>query len=246
MIIYKEEIDSTNLEAARLSEGLPHGAVIVADAQTAGRGRRGRTWVSKGGENIYFSLLLKPDFAPDRASMLTVVMALAAACGIEEVYGCKPQIKWPNDIVVNGRKVCGILTEMQVVPGAIKHVVVGVGINVNQMTFEGDALKFATSLQKETGICKDRKELLDAVLKQFWQLYPEFCQVGTLQPIMQEYQARLANLGREVCVLDPKGEYQGAALGINERGELLVRKADGEEVAVYAGEVSVRGLYGYV
>lgn len=246
MIIYKEEIDSTNLEAARLSESVPHGTVIAADAQTAGRGRRGRSWVSKRGENIYFSLLLKPDFGPEQASMLTIVMALAVAHGIEAVYSCKPQVKWPNDIVVNGRKVCGILTEMQVETGAIKHVIVGVGINVNQMTFEGDGLTFATSLQKETGICKDRKELLDAVLKQFWQLYPEFCEAGTLKPMLQVYEARLANLGREVCVLDPKGEYQGEALGINEQGELLVQKADGTTEAVYAGEVSVRGLYGYV
>ena len=246
MIIYKEETDSTNLDAARLAEELSHGDVIVADAQTAGRGRRGRTWVSPKGENLYFSLLLKPDFAPEQASMLTIVMALAVVNGVEAVYGCEPQIKWPNDIVVNGRKVCGILTEMQVVPGAIKHVIIGVGINVNQMTFEGDSLKFATSLQKETGIRKERQELLDAVLQEFWQLYPEFCQVGTLQPIVEAYEARLANLGKEVCVLDPKGEYQGVALGINEQGELLVRKTDGTKEAVYAGEVSVRGLYGYV
>ena len=120
MIIYKEEIDSTNLEAARLADSLPHGTVIVADAQTAGRGRRGRNWVSRKGENLYFSLLLKPEFAPEQASMLTLVMALAVAQGMEQVYGCTPQIKWPNDIVVNGRKVCGILTEMQMAVGAIR------------------------------------------------------------------------------------------------------------------------------
>lgn len=246
MIIYKEEIDSTNLEAARLAEKLDHGTVIAADSQTAGRGRRGRAWVSRGGENIYFSMLLKPEFAPEQASMLTIVMALAAARGIEAVYGCKTEIKWPNDIVVNGRKVCGILTEMQAVPGAIKHVIIGVGINVNQMIFDGDGLSYATSLQKETGICKDRKELLNEVLEQFWQLYPEFCLTGSLQTMVEAYQARLANLGREVRVLDPKGEYQGTALGINAQGELLVQKPDGTEVTVYAGEVSVRGLYGYV
>lgn len=246
MIIYKEEIDSTNLEAARQAENLPHGAVIWADAQTAGRGRRGRSWVSRGGENIYFSMLLKPDFGPERASMLTLVMALAAAQGIEAIYGCETQIKWPNDVVVNGRKVCGILTEMQVVPGAIKHVIIGVGINVNQMTFDEEGLSYATSLRKETGVCGNRKELLTEVLQQFKRLYAEFCQAVSLAPMVEAYQKRLANRGREVRVLDPQGEYQGVALGINPQGELLVRKADGEELEVYAGEVSVRGLYGYV
>lgn len=246
MIIYKEEIDSTNLEAARLADSLPHGTVIAADAQTAGRGRRGRSWVSRKGENLYFSMLLKPDFGPEQASMLTLVMALAVAQGMEQIYGCTPQIKWPNDIVVNGRKVCGILTEMQVAAGAIRYVIVGVGINVNQMTFEEVGLDYASSLQKETGMCKDRKELLEAVMKQFEALYREFCGSGSLQSMKEAYEARLANIGLEVRVLDPKGEYTGTALGINDRGELLVRRQDGRREAVYAGEVSVRGLYGYV
>lgn len=246
MIIYKEEIDSTNLEAARLADSLPHGTVIVADAQTAGRGRRGRNWVSRKGENLYFSLLLKPEFAPEQASMLTLVMALAVAQGMEQVYGCTPQIKWPNDIVVNGRKVCGILTEMQMAVGAIRYVIVGVGINVNQMSFEEVGLDYASSLQKETGLCKDRKEVLETVIERFEGLYREFCESGSLQYMKAAYEARLVNLGLEVRVLDPKGEYTGTALGINDQGELLVRREDGCQEAVYAGEVSVRGLFGYV
>ena len=244
--IYKGEIDSTNLEAGRLAGELPHGAVIVADSQSAGRGRRGRTWVSRPGENIYFSLLLKPDFVPEQASMLTLIMALAVAQGIEAVYSCKTEIKWPNDIVVHGKKVCGILTEMQAVPGAIKHVVVGVGINVNQTTFGEAGLSYASSLQKETGLVKDREVLLEAVLQQFEQWYSVFCEAGSLQPVLAAYHARLANLQKEVQVLDPKGAYRGVALGINDKGELIVRKGDGTQVAVYAGEVSVRGLFGYV
>lgn len=246
MIIYKEEIDSTNLEAARLVDSLPHGTVIAADTQTAGRGRRGRKWVSRKGENLYFSLLLKPEFRADLASMLTLVMALAVAEGIEQIYDCKSQIKWPNDIVVNGRKVCGILTEMQLEATAIKYVIVGVGINVNQMTFEEEGLSHASSLQKETGLCKDRKELLKVVTERFMSWYGEFCERGTLQFMKAAYEGRLANLGKEVRVLDPKGEYSGIALGINDHGELLVRREDGSQEAVYAGEVSVRGLFGYV
>lgn len=246
MIIYKEEIDSTNLEAARLSDSLSHGTVIAADAQTAGRGRRGRSWVSRKGENIYFSLLLKPEFSPELASMLTLVMALAVAEGIEQMYECKPQIKWPNDIVVNGRKVCGILTEMQMEADKIKYVIVGVGINVNQMTFDEAGLDYASSLQKETGMCKDRKELLETVVERFEALYQAFCEAGSLQYMKNAYEERLANRGKDVRVLDPKGEYSGIALGINDQGELLVCREDGSQEAVYAGEVSVRGLLGYV
>ena len=251
-MIHKETTGSTNLDAVSLAEELPHGAVIWADAQSAGRGRRGRSWVSEPGMNLYFSLLLKPDFAPEQASMLTLVMALAAAKGIETVYGNgqpeipKVGIKWPNDIVMNGRKVCGILTEMQAVPGKIKHVIIGVGINVNQLQFSQEGLAYASSLKKETGLEKDREELLKAVLRQFQDLYEEFCRAGTLAPMLEAYQSRLVNLKKEVQILDPKGAYQGVALGMNEKGELLVQKTDGTTEAVYAGEVSVRGLFGYV
>lgn len=248
-LIYQEETGSTNADAVRLASELPHGTVIMADSQTAGRGRRGRTWVSPKGENLYFSLLLKPSFPPEQASMLTLVMALAVACGIEDLYGNQKvvQIKWPNDIVVCGKKVCGILTEMQVNAGNISHVVIGIGINVNQMCFEGEALAFASSLKKETGLEKNRMELLQRILSHFEVFYEVFCEAGSLQPMLKPYEMRLANLYQEVLVLDPKGEYKGIAQGILNTGELIVRrKDDGKEIFVYAGEVSVRGLFGYV
>lgn len=245
-LIYREETDSTNSEAARLTDKLAHGTVIVAEAQTAGRGRRGRTWVSGAGDNLYFSLLLKPDFAPQLASMLTLVMAEAVAEGIEAVCDCTCQIKWPNDIVVHGRKICGILTEMQVEAGHIKHVIIGVGVNVNQLDFVGEGLKYAGSLRKETGMEIDRVKLLSAILEQFEGLYEVFCEAGSLAPLKGAYQEKLTNYQKEVKVLDPKGAYQGVALGINDKGELLVRKEDGTVETVFAGEVSVRGLWGYV
>lgn len=247
MILYRKEIDSTNLEAARLADTLPHGAVIMAEIQTAGKGRRGRSWVSNSGENLYFSMLLKPDFCPDKAPMLTLVMALAAAEAIESEYpDSKPQIKWPNDIVLNGKKICGILTEMQLEGSKIKHVIIGVGINVNQMEFSDENLTYATSLCKETSVKKDKRQLLEAVIRHFEQWYAVFEKEGNLQSFIEPYQERLTNLGKEVRVLDPKGAYQGTALGIDPYGELIVCKEDGSQIKVYAGEVSVRGLYGYV
>ncbi|MBQ8816310.1 MAG: biotin--[Lachnospiraceae bacterium] len=330
-LIHKLVTGSTNEDAAALSGELPHGAVIVADAQTAGRGRRGRTWVSGAGENLYFSLLLKPDFAPDKAAMLTLVMALAAARGMELVYqAARPgdsgqaagssqtgqrtgegdasmydtsedtgrvQIKWPNDIVIHGKKVCGILTEMQLEAGRIKYVVIGVGVNIHPRDFEAEGLAHASSLEQElgsaqreyvkcpaeqlmkcttqakqpagnyaeaeengkncmetawfkrssTGAEKDTREvLLSTILTQFEQYYELFCQAGNLAPLQEIYQARLVNPGREVQVLDPCGSFKGIASGIDEEGRLLVQKPDGSVAKVYAGEVSVRGLYGYV
>lgn len=244
--IYKDEIDSTNLEAARLSDEACHGTVIVAEKQTAGRGRRGRSWLSESGENLYFSLLLKPDFKPELAPMLTLVMAQAVAEGIDVMCECKSEIKWPNDIVLHGKKVCGILTEMQLENGRIKHVIVGVGVNVNQMEFAGEGLTYAGSLRRELGVEVDRLKVLTEILERFKGLYEAFCQARSLEPMQKAYQSRLANYRKEVKVLDPKGVYQGIALGINDKGELLVQRADGTVEEVFAGEVSVRGLWGYV
>ena len=244
--IYKGETDSTNLEAGRLADEVSHGTVIVAEKQTAGRGRRGRSWLSESGENLYFSLLLKPDFAPELASMLTLVIAQAVAEGIDAVCGCKCEIKWPNDIVLHGKKVCGILTEMQLDAGRIKHVIVGVGVNVNQMEFAGEGLIYAGSLRGELGFRVDKDKLLAEILERFRGHYEVFCKEGSLKPIQKAYEDKLANYGKEVKVLEPKGTYQGVALGINDKGELLVRRADGMVEEVYAGEVSVRGLWGYV
>lgn len=245
-LIHYEELDSTNLEAARRSKELAHGTVIVAESQTAGRGRRGRSWLSAKGENLYFSLLLKPDFLPAQAPMLTLVMALAVTEAVEQVCNCTCRIKWPNDIVLNGHKICGILTEMQPEKEKIHHVIIGVGVNVNQLIFDAEGLEYAGSIRKELGLPVDRAKLLEVILERFDRLYEQFCETGSLSGMRSAYQEKLANLHKEVRILDPQGVWQGTALGINDRGELIVRREDGTLETVYAGEVSVRGLWGYV
>ncbi len=248
-LIYIEETDSTNLEAVRNAESLPHGAVIVADCQTKGVGRRGRKWRSPAGQNLYFSVSLKPNFSPNKASMLTLVMAVAVARSIAKVceaQGSRVQIKWPNDIVVNGKKVCGILTQMELSGTDIKQVIIGVGINVNQEVFEGDDLAYASSLKRETAKSYDRGTVLQDVLCEFALLYETFEKELNLSFLKEEYEDLLVNRLKEVRVLDAKGEYEAVAIGINEIGELTVQKKDGAIETVYAGEVSVRGLYGYV
>lgn len=247
---YFNETGSTNIDAKRYAEeGEPHGTTVVAEMQTAGRGRRGRLWQSPAGSAIYMTILLKPQFVPDKASMLTLVMALSVADAIVEVTGLSAGIKWPNDIVVNKKKVCGILTEMNVELDYIQFVVIGVGINVNNNSpeeFPEEIRQTATSLKIESGMQISRAALLERVLAHFEKNYNIFTRRLDLSALMEAYDARLLNLNAEVRVLDPKGEYTGIARGINPAGELLVEKENGEVVPVYAGEVSVRGLYGYI
>lgn len=253
-IRYFDEIDSTNMAAKRIAEESAgenwHGVVVVAEEQTAGRGRRGRGWSSPRGTGLFFSILLKPEIAPGNASMLTLVKGMAAVKGISEVTGLEPQIKWPNDVVLNGRKIVGILTEMSAQIDYVNHIVVGTGINVNQTEFPQEIAQTATSLKLELqkeGKDKplSRAQLLDAVLQYFEQYYEVYLKTEDLSALREEYNDMLVNRERAVRVLDPLGEYEGKALGINDRGELLVQREDGI-CKVSSGEVSVRGIYGYV
>lgn len=246
-LAFFQEIDSTNLVIKKMAEeGAPEGTLAVADMQTAGRGRRGRTWASPAGEAIYMSFLLRPDCTPDRASAITLVCALAVVEAIREIGLKDCGIKWPNDIVANGKKVCGILTEMSAELDGINYVVPGIGINVNQEGFEGDFAAHATSLYLELGHKINRSKLISRIMFFFEENYELFKKTYDLSFLVDKYNKFSANCGKEVRVLDPKGEYTGIATSINEQGELLVKKEDGTIVQVYAGEVSVRGIYGYV
>lgn len=246
-LVFHKETGSTNLDAKALAEqGEAAGALVVADMQTAGRGRRGRNWVSPSGKDIYMTLMLRPQCRPEKASALTLVMALAVLEAIHELIpeGCG--IKWPNDIVINNKKVCGILTEMSAELDGIHYVVIGVGINVNQTTFEEDIRDRATSLYLESGMEINRSRLVARVMHYFEKDYALFEKTWDLSGLIDQYNRFLVNRDREVRVLDPQGEFDGIARGINEKGELIVeRQSDGQTVQVYAGEVSVRGVYGY-
>lgn len=246
-IYYFPDTDSTNIRAKELGEkGAPHGTLAVAGRQSAGRGRRGRGWESPPGCSIYMSILLRPQFLPSRAPMLTLAMAYSVAEALKKCTGQEIGIKWPNDIVLNGKKLVGILTEMSSEIDYINHVVIGVGINVNMDSFSEEIAKTATSLRIETGKVMKRSTLIAEIMKHFERNYDTFLQSGDLSGIREDYNRLLVNCGKEVRILGAKEPYQALALGINDSGELLVRKHDGSEEAVYAGEVSVRGIYGYV
>lgn len=246
-IVCFTETDSTNVRARKLGEnGAAHGTLVVAEQQTAGRGRRGRGWESPAGSSIYMSLLLRPEFLPNKAPMLTIVMAYSVATALREQTGLDFLIKWPNDIVLNGKKVVGILTEMSTEIEYINHVVIGVGINVNTEAFPEEICATATSIRRESGKTWRRAELIAAILRQFEVQYERFVKEEDLAYLREAYDAILVNCNREVRILGEKDGYRAVALGIDDQGELLVRKEDGTVTSVYAGEVSVRGIYGYV
>jgi len=244
-IYYFEKTDSTNTQAKKL-ENVEHGTLVIADVQTAGRGRLGRTWESGSNNNIYMTLRLKPEISADKAPMLTLVMALSVVQAIEKVAGIQGNIKWPNDIVVNKKKICGILTEMSMNQTEIEYVIIGVGINVNTTELPDEIKAMATSLCIELGERIDRAAIIANVMECFEKNYEIFIRTASLAELMDDYNTHLINRNREVRVLEPGCEYCGYALGIDKTGQLLVKRDDGEIEKIFAGEVSVRGLYGYV
>lgn len=246
-IIHEAQTDSTNEAAKRGGDaGAVHGTVYWADAQTAGKGRRGRSWYSEAQDNLYFTVLLRPNLSPEKTSMLTLVMAYAVVQTIRQMTALEALIKWPNDIVVNGKKVCGILSEMKLAGTAVDYCVVGVGVNVGQKHFAEELQDRASSLSAEALQEFSAEELLQRILICFTQEYERFSEAQNLAPMQEQYNALLINMDRQVRVLDPKGEYEGIARGITRTGELLVEVSKGHCQKVFAGEVSVRGLYGYV
>ena len=269
----REEIDSTNLEVIRRAKtGAPEGTLVQAERQISGRGRRGRAWESPAGSNLYMTLLLRPDVTMEQASVLTLIMALACQEGIKEATGLDCQIKWPNDLVLHKKKVVGILTEAAMLEqdeafpeGETQKehpyaLACGVGINVNQKKFPEEIADKATSLFIESGRHWKRDEekhteerpedvrdaVRDDILRAFAVRYEQFLQTADLSLMKADYISHLINLDQPVRVLDPKGEFGGVALGIDNHGQLLVKTKENGIVPVYAGEVSVRGLYEYV
>ena len=240
-----ETVGSTNTELMALArQGAAEGTVVLAGQQTAGRGRMGRSFQSPAGLGLYGSVLLRS--SPEDAPRIPALAATAVRRAIRRSCGLSCGIKWPNDIVAHGKKVCGILTEMSAEPDYIHYVVIGCGINVNQMDFPEEIRATATSLALEKGERITRSALLLSIMEHFERAYDKFRETWDLTALLPAYHSYLLNKDARVRVLDPKGEFCGTARGINEAGELLVEKEDGELARVYAGEVSVRGVYGSV
>lgn len=244
-----EALDSTNNQAKRSAEtGAQSGTLFIAESQNGGRGRRGRHWVSPAGSGIWMSLLLRPEIHPSDASMLTLVTAMAVARAIAGEVGTHAEcaIKWPNDIVLCKKKVCGILTEMSAELDWVNFVVIGMGINVNMEAFAPEISETASSLYRETGKHIKRSTLIAGISHWFTVYYERFLKTSDLSALTEEYNKMLINAGQTVRVLERTNPFTGRALGIDRTGALLVQQEDGTVSRVVAGEVSVRGLYGYV
>jgi len=234
------KIDSTNSVAMRLGEsGEPHGTIVLAEEQTAGRGRAGREWTSEKSAGIYCSILLRPPIPPAHAPLLTLVAGLAARDAAAEDLDTLPDIRWPNDLLVGGRKVCGILTEMRAEPDRIHYAVIGIGMNVNQSKMPEELSDIATSLRIETGKIHSRLELLIRLLRSVDRYYNQFLADGAA-PILRRF-AEVSSYfkGKRVRITTATETFTGTTAGLEPSGVLRVARDDGREIVpVLSGDVA--------
>ncbi|MDR3579309.1 MAG: biotin--[acetyl-CoA-carboxylase] ligase [Oryzomonas sp.] len=233
---------STNAEAFRLAEdGAVEGAVVTADEQNKGKGRLGRTWSSPPGANLYCSVILRPKIKPLEAPQLTFLSAVAVARAIEQVTGLKPEIKWPNDVLIGGKKVAGLLNEMSAETDGINFVILGIGVNLNMTAdqFPGDLRHPATSLYIETGVKVGRARFTALLLNELDRLYADFLDHG-FALVRREWQERCNADGREVVISNHGcADIRGQFAGIDSDGALLVQGPDGAIERILSGDVRV-------
>ncbi|NCC14788.1 MAG: biotin--[acetyl-CoA-carboxylase] ligase [Clostridia bacterium] len=242
-IYFYKETDTTNGRLRDIAvEGGVEGTIAVAEKMTAGRGRRGRPWEAPAGSGIWMSILLRPAILPTEASILTLLAGMAVCQALEDETGLSPKIKWPNDIILNGKKLVGILTEMQCEMQQTHFVIVGIGINVNTTKFPEGLSEIATSLYLESGRTFSRKNILQRVLLNFEKLYEELLSAQcSFAPFLARYKGKCSTLYQEVNVLG-KETFLAQAVDITPEGELVViRKDNGKREVVFSGEVSIRG-----
>ena len=243
-----EELDSTNTRIKRLAkEGAPHGTVLIADRQTGGHGRLGRSFHSPGGVGVYLSILLRPDCKPTELLHLTCATAVAMCNAVEEAAGFRPGIKWTNDLVHGKRKLGGILTELGLTPkGMVDYAIIGIGINCCQQIgdFTPDIQNIAGSLSMVTGQTIDRSKVAAAMMDALHRMSENL--LTGKDTMLQLYRADCITVGQDISLVRGDEIRHGHAVDVDEAGALIVRFPDGHTEAVNSGEVSVRGMYGYV
>ncbi len=244
-IYYEEKVDSTNTLARELSvKGAKNGSVVISDCQEKGRGRNGKIWTSPCGCNIYMSIILKPKFSPEVAQGMTILAAVSVADAIAEITPLKPQIKWPNDILIDSKKVSGILTEMSTQNMIIEHIIVGIGINVNleEKNTEDSIKDIATSLLIESKKIKgpaspiNRNKLIISILNKFDRYYEMFLSTG-LSSVLKYYQEYFVMIGKEIEINVKDKRVRGLVVGIDSKGALLLKTGENELERVVSGEI---------
>jgi BirA family transcriptional regulator, biotin operon repressor / biotin---[acetyl-CoA-carboxylase] ligase len=236
-----QETTSTNDIVEKLArDGVKEGVVVFAESQTRGRGRLGRKWISPAGKGLWFSVLLRPDLRPQAATQLTVAAATALARAIRSQTNLLPEIKWPNDILINGKKVAGILTELSAELDQVKYLILGMGIdvNLNASEFPPDIRKIATSLKIETSRAVDRAELATRIIEELDVDYARIAS-GQFESVADEWEERCATLGRNVAIRIGERSIQGRAESLDSDGALLVRTQHGRLERIIGGDVTL-------
>lgn len=243
---YYNSIDSTNNKGKEIASSEKEGTLIVAEEQIRGKGRLGRDWLSSEGKGIYMSIILKPDLEPMKVSRITLIAAAAVNKALLK-QAIESSIKWPNDILINGKKICGILTEVSGELNMLDYVVIGIGVNVSlsKTDIPKELKDIATSINMEEGKAINRKQLMANILNEFEDFYMDFKENGNISRVVKICKENSAVLGKEVNVIKGNQSRRGIAIDISNTGELIVEFDTGIE-KIYSGEVSVRGLDGYI
>ncbi len=246
-IIHFDSLESTNITAKELALDAAHGTVVISEEQTNGKGRLGRNFVSPKGKGVWMSIIMKPCIDPMKVSLLTQIAAAAVNMALSDI-NIESLIKWPNDIIINNKKVCGILTEMSCELTMVNFVVLGIGINVNvdASDFGEDISKIATSLKLEVGMEIDRKKLVARILNNLENLYDDYIEREDIKKSISICREKSILIGKEIRVIRKGIEINARALELKEDGSLVVEYEDGKHEALISGEVSIRGKKSYV
>jgi BirA family transcriptional regulator, biotin operon repressor / biotin---[acetyl-CoA-carboxylase] ligase len=241
-IHFEESVTSTQKIAQSLANnGVPEGTIVVADKQTNGRGRMYRTWHSPGGTGVWMSLIIRPNIPVNKTPQLTLLTAVAIVQAIEELTPLRPTIKWPNDIMVNGKKLVGILTELQAEADQVHAVIIGSGINVNQKKehFPDDLQEIATSILIETGTTWERAQIIQMILLKFEVLYDIYLSEG-FKPIKLLWEGYAISLHKTIVARTLKGSIEGKSIGIDDDGVLLLETADNTIERIYSADIEIK------
>jgi BirA family biotin operon repressor/biotin-[acetyl-CoA-carboxylase] ligase len=238
--VFQETTSTSDVIEKLARDGVKEGAVVFAESQTKGRGRLGRKWISPAGKGLWFSVLLRPDLRPQAVTQLTIASATALVRAIRLAAGLTPEIKWPNDILLSGKKLAGILTEMSGELDHVKHVILGIGVDVNLSAreFPTDLRKLATSITAETGRDADRAELATAILRELDRDYARIC-AGQFEAVANEWERSCSTIGRNAVIQIGDRRIQGRAESLDADGALLLRTQHGHLERIIGGDVTL-------
>lgn len=243
-IVHFDTIDSTNTYAKSVGYESENGTVIISEEQTNGRGRVGRLWHSKKHEGIWMSIILKPEISPMEAPFITLIAGASVVNALDKL-GIESYIKWPNDLIINGKKICGILTELSAEIDMVNYIVVGIGINVKSMEFDNEISKIATSIYKE-GYEITRVDIVKNILEEFEKLYKEYIHMGIKDNVLDVCRNKSGIIGKNIYAIKGNQKDYVECLDINDEGNLIVKYENGDIREIMSGEISIRGEKGYV